>query len=104
MGFSINCSVVKYQNEIDCSHRSYWMCSCHPKPLPTRNMDQLTVLEFQTTTHTKNNNMDQLTDSEFQDNTTTRVTTTNNNTGQPTESESQTTIHTKSNNMAQLTD
>merc|ERR1719427_1251175 len=60
--------------------------------------------EFQTTTHTKNNNMDQLTDSEFQDNTTTRVTTTNNNTGQPTESESQTTTHTRKNNMAQLTD
>merc|ERR1712183_954420 len=35
---------------------------------------------------------------------TTRVTTTNNNTGQPTESESQTTTHTKSSNMAQLTD
>merc|ERR1712202_37082 len=55
------------------------------------------------TTHTKNNNMGQLTGLEFQDNTTTRVTTTNNNTGQPTESESQTTTHTKSNNMGQLT-
>merc|ERR1712202_112647 len=47
--------------------------------------------------------MDQLTGSEFQDNTTTKVTTTNNNTGQPTESESQTTTHTKKNNMDQLT-
>merc|ERR1712002_1184327 len=35
---------------------------------------------------------------------TTRVTTTNNNTDQPTESEFQTTTHTKSNNTVQLTD
>merc|ERR1719354_91943 len=39
-------------------------------PSHTNHTDQLTVSEFQTTTHTKNNNMGQLMDSESQDNTT----------------------------------
>merc|ERR1719354_187001 len=53
-------------------------------PSHTNHTDQLTVSEFQTTTHTKNNNMGQLMDSESQDNT-----TTSNNMAHLTVSESQ---------------
>merc|ERR1712013_550147 len=71
-------------------------------PSHTNHTDQLTVLEFQTTTHTKNNNMGQLMDSEFQDNT-----TTSNNMVQLTVLEFQdnttTEVITTSNNMDQLT-
>merc|ERR1719457_270036 len=89
-------------------------------PSHTNHTDQLTVSEFQTTTHTKNNNMGQLMDSESQDNTTTSNnmvqltvlefqdnTTTNNNMAQLTVSEFQdnttTRVITTSNNMAHLT-
>merc|ERR1719457_236522 len=66
-------------------------------PSHTNHTDQLTVSEFQTTTHTKNNNMGQLMDSESQDNT-----TTSNNMVQLTVLEFQDNT-TTSNNTAQLT-